>query len=140
EEATRASMEEFTSIVFETEHPLVRVHPETGRRSLMLGGFARYILGMPTPVSTDLLRIFQSFVLRPEHQVRWHWSPGDVVIWDNRSTQHYAVKDYGDSYRKMQRVTVAGDLQVGPDGTTSRAIKGDASFYTMPQESAVSVS
>jgi alkyl sulfatase len=129
DQAARAAMDEFTSTVFETEHPLVRVHPESGRRSLLLGGFARHIIAMPAPVSTDLLRVFQSYVLRPEHQVRWRWQPGDVAMWDNRSTQHYAVKDY-DSYRRMQRVTVAGDPPIGVDGQQSRARKGDAAFYT----------
>jgi alpha-ketoglutarate-dependent taurine dioxygenase len=130
DEASRRSMAEFTSIVFETDHPLVRVHPESGERSLLLGGFARHVLGFPSPVSADLLRVFQSYVLRPEHQLRWRWRPGDVAMWDNRSTQHYAVKDYGDAYRHMQRVTVAGDRPVGVDGTPSRAVKGDAAFYT----------
>jgi alpha-ketoglutarate-dependent sulfate ester dioxygenase len=121
--------DQFTSTVYETEHPMVRVHPESGRRSLVLGGFAKQIVGLPDTVSADLLRIFESYVLRPEHLVRWRWRPGDVAMWDNRATQHYAVNDYGDAYRRMQRVTVAGPLIVGLDGRTSVAIKGDSASY-----------
>jgi alpha-ketoglutarate-dependent taurine dioxygenase len=119
----------FTSTVYETEHPMVRVHPESGRKSLLLGGFAKQVTGVPADVSADLIRIFQSYVLRPENLVRWRWQPGDVAMWDNRSTQHYAVNDYGDRHRRMERVTVAGDVPVGLDGRRSVAIKGDATGY-----------
>ena len=115
--------------IFETEHPVVRVHPETGRPTLLLGGFARQIVGFPSDVSRDLLRIFASYVTRPEHIVRWRWRPGDVAIWDNRATQHYAVNDYGDAHRVVQRVTVSGVRPVGLDGWQSEARSGDASSY-----------
>lgn len=52
--------------------------------------------------------------------MRWRWSPGDVAIWDNRATQHYAIDDYGDQPRIVRRVTVAGDVPVGIDGRRSR--------------------
>jgi alkyl sulfatase len=128
-EAERANRERMTAIVFETEHPMVRVNPETGRRSLLLGGFAQQISGLSTSVSSDLLRIFQSYVLRPEHLVRWRWRPGDVAMWDNRSSQHYAVNDYGSARRRMERVTVAGDVPVGVDGTPSRPLRGGDSGW-----------
>jgi alpha-ketoglutarate-dependent sulfate ester dioxygenase len=127
--AERANRERMTALVFETEHPMVRVHPETGRRCLLLGGFAQQISGLPTGVSADLLRIFQSYVLRPEHLVRWRWRPGDVAMWDNRSTQHYAVNDYGKARRRMERVTVAGDVPVGADGMPSRGLRGHDSGW-----------
>ena len=66
---------------------------------------------------------------RPENTVRWHWRAGDVAIWDNRSTQHCAVVDYGDAYRRCERVTVAGSTPVGVDGRSSVALKGDASTF-----------
>ena len=119
----------FTATIFETEHPVVRVHPETGRPTLLLGGFARQIVGLPSDVSGDLLRVFASYVTRSEHIVRWRWSAGDVAIWDNRATQHYAVNDYGDAHRVMQRVTVSGVRPVGLDGWRSQARRGDAWSY-----------
>ncbi len=128
-EAERANRERMTAIVFETEHPMVRVHPETCHRSLLLGGFAQQITGLSTSVSSDLLRIFQSYVLRPEHMVRWRWRLGDVAMWDNRSSQHYAVNDYGQARRQMERVTVAGDVPVGVDGVSSRPLRGQDSGW-----------
>ncbi len=66
---------------------------------------------------------------RLENTVRWRWAPGDLAIWDNRATQHYAIDDYGDLPRVMHRVTISGDLAVGTDGRTSRAVAGDATSY-----------
>jgi taurine dioxygenase len=129
-EEVRAYREVFTSTVYETAHPLVRVHPESGERVLFVGGFVRQIRGFSSAESADLLRLFQAYVTRPENTVRWRWREGDVAFWDNRATQHYAVADYGEAHRRMQRVTVAGDLPVGLDGHTSEALKGDSSAYT----------
>lgn len=128
-EAARRHREQFVNAVFETEHPVVRLHPETGRLSLLLGGFAQRLAGFPGDVSRDLLRIFHTYVVRPEHIVRWHWHTGDVAIWDNRATQHYAINDYGDAHRVVQRVTVSGPRPVGADGWQSVALKGDSSAY-----------
>jgi alpha-ketoglutarate-dependent sulfate ester dioxygenase len=125
----RRHRDQFTSTVFETEHPVVRVHPETGQPTLLLGGFARQIVGLPFDASRDLLRVFGSYVTRPEHIVRWRWQPGDVAIWDNRATQHYAVNDYGGAHRVVQRVTVSGARPVGLDGWRSEARKGDNASY-----------
>jgi taurine dioxygenase len=119
----------FVSEVYETEHPVVRQHPETGERALLLGGFAYRLVGHSTPESVDLIRILQSYPTRPENIVRWRWRPGDVAVWDNRSTQHYAIRDYGDARRKMQRVTTAGTPVVGLDGRSSVALQGDAERY-----------
>ncbi len=99
---------EFVSTVYQTEHPAVRVHPETGERSLLLGGFARTIDGFGPQASRDLIRILQDHITRPEHTVRWQWRAGDLAIWDNRATQHYAIFDYGTAHRRGERVTVAG--------------------------------
>jgi taurine dioxygenase len=65
-----------------------------------------------------------------ENTVRWSWQPGDLAIWDNRATQHYAVSDYDDQYRRLNRVTLAGDIPVDVYGERSRAVVGDASGYS----------
>ena len=124
-----ARREEFVSTVYETEHPAVRVHPETGERSLVLGGFARAVTGFPPQTSRDLIRILQDYVTRPEQTIRWHWRAGDIAIWDNRATQHYAIYDYGSEHRRGERVTVAGPVPVGVDGRPSVSIKGEAAAY-----------
>lgn len=112
----------FASTVYETEHPVVRVHPISGERSLLLGHFVKHLKGLPQADSRGLLNIFQSYVTRPENTVRWRWREGDVAIWDNRSTQHYAVDDYGDQPRIVRRVTLAGEVPVGLDGRRSQTI------------------
>lgn len=122
--------DEFVSEIFETEHPVVRVHPETGRRVLLLGHFVRRFVGLGSTESATLLALLQARVTRLENTIRWNWETGDVAIWDNRATQHYAVSDYDDQYRRLSRVTLAGDVPVGVDGTSSRVISGDASHYS----------
>jgi taurine dioxygenase len=69
-------------------------------------------------------------ITRLENTVRWQWRPGDLAIWDNRATQHYAVADYDDLPRRLHRVTVAGAIPVGIRGDTSVTRKGDASDYS----------
>jgi taurine dioxygenase len=120
---------EFVSTIFQTEHPAVRIHPETGERSLVLGGFARTVVGFSPQASRDLIRILQEHATRPEHTVRWKWRRGDLAIWDNRATQHYAIFDYGTARRRGERVTVAGPVPVGVDGRPSVAIQGEATAY-----------
>jgi alpha-ketoglutarate-dependent sulfate ester dioxygenase len=132
EKEDRHYREVFTTTVYETEHPVVRVHPETGERSLLLGQFVRRILGVSTADSRYLFDLFQQHVTRLENTVRWRWAPGDLAVWDNRATQHYAIDDYGDLPRRMHRVTVSGDLAVGVDGQVSRAISGDSAAYAVP--------
>jgi alpha-ketoglutarate-dependent sulfate ester dioxygenase len=127
--ATAAAHAEFVSTVYETEHPLVRVHPETNERSLVLGGFARTVLGFTPQASRDLIRLLQEYITRPEQTVRWRWREGDLAIWDNRATQHYAIADYGAAHRRGERVTVAGPVPIGVDGRPSVAIKGNGSAY-----------
>ncbi len=119
-----ANLVAFVSEVFETEHPVVRVHPETGERALLLGGFAHRLVGHSAAESVDLIRIFQSYVTRPENVVRWNWEVGDVAIWDNRSTQHYAIYDYGDEHRRMQRVTTPGVPVIGAGRAPERGPAG----------------
>ncbi len=120
----------FVSTPYETEHPVVRLHPLTGERGLFIGGFAKRIVGLSGEESAALLRIFQSYVTRPENILRWTWSPNQLLIFDNRITQHYAVDNYDDLPRRLNRVTVAGDIPVGVDGRHSEQLVGDASHYS----------
>jgi taurine dioxygenase len=126
----REYRDEFVSDTFETEHPVVRVHPETGRKVLLLGHFVKRFVGLGTRESATLLDLLQARVTRLENTIRWNWQPGDLAIWDNRATQHYAVSDYDDQYRKLSRITLAGDVPVDVHGATSRVITGDASHYS----------
>ena len=129
-DSLRSYAKQFQSVRFETRHPVVRVHPESGERALLLGGFAQRIVGMGARDSAALLRLFQEHVERHENMVRWRWRPGDVAFWDNRTTQHRVVADFGDSPRRLHRVTIAGDLPYGVSGWTSQSLTGDSSGYT----------
>ncbi|MGW3101592.1 TauD/TfdA dioxygenase family protein [Streptomyces sp. NPDC001100] len=129
-----AQRAQFTSIKFRTVHPVVRVHPLTGERGLFIGGFAQRIVGLSTGESRKLLDILQAYVTRPENILRHRWSPNQLVLFDNRITQHYAIDNYDDQPRRLNRVTVAGDVPVGIEGKESYSIEGDASHYTSVAE------
>jgi taurine dioxygenase len=122
--------QEFVREYYETEHPVVRVHPETGKRVLLLGHFVKQLVGLGPAESATLLQLLQTRVTKLENTIRWSWQPGDLAIWDNRATQHYAVADYDDQYRRLNRVTLAGDIPVDIYGRRSRAVVGDASVYS----------
>ncbi|MET7307907.1 TauD/TfdA dioxygenase family protein [Streptomyces sp. NPDC005134] len=124
-EAFAKYREVFTSTKFRTEHPVVRVHPETGERVLLLGNFVQRIAGLTGRDSRALIDLFQSHIERPENTVRWQWQTGDVAIWDNRATQHYGVDDSDTHDRKLRRVTVDGDVPIGTDGRPSVLISPD---------------
>lgn len=126
----REYREEFVSEYYETEHPVVRIHPETGRKVLLLGHFVKQFVGLGAAESATLLALLQNRVTKLENTIRWTWAPGDLAIWDNRATQHYAVADYDDQYRRLSRVTLAGDIPVDVFGQRSRVIAGDASGYS----------
>jgi alpha-ketoglutarate-dependent sulfate ester dioxygenase len=128
--------DEFEHLEFETEHPVVRIHPETGERSLVLGHFVRRFVGFKSADSNDLFALLQRHVIALENTVRWTWREGDVAIWDNRATQHYAVADYDGHFRLLHRVTLAGDVPVAIDGRRSIVRKGDASGYSVVPEPA----
>jgi taurine dioxygenase len=104
----------------DAEHPVVRTHPETGEKVLFVNAFATHLSNFHTPQhvrygqdysmgGSDLLRYLVSQAYIPEYQVRWRWKPNSVAIWDNRSTQHYAVMDYPPCHRKMERAGIIGD-------------------------------
>lgn len=101
--------ERFTELV-PVEHPVVRTHPETGRRSLFVNpGFTAGIKGLSPKESSALLAFLYSHMVTPEYLVRYRWEAGDLGFWDNRTTMHYAIDDYGDAHRVIQRVTIRGD-------------------------------
>ena len=120
EERLRHHREIFVSSVYEAEHPVVHVHPVSGERALLLGHFVKKLVGLSSSESARIFELLQSRVTRLENTVRWSWQQDDVAIWDNRSTQHFAINDYGDQPRLVRRVTVHGDPAVAIDGQRSR--------------------
>lgn len=110
-----------------TEHPLVRVHPETGERALYVSpGFLKSIVGVSPRESQAILELLWEHVIRPEFTVRFKWEPGSVAFWDNRATAHLAPTDILDLEfdRQLYRTTLVGDVPVGPDGRPSLALEG----------------
>ncbi|ABG94282.1 MULTISPECIES: TauD/TfdA family dioxygenase [Rhodococcus] len=106
--------EEVTALV-PVEHPVVRVHPETGRKGIFVNpGFTSHIAGVSEAESRGILDFLYAHLTKPEHIVRHRWRLGDLVLWDNRSTAHYANRDYGTQHRVMHRITLEGDVPVGP--------------------------
>jgi len=123
-DAQRAFRQAFEKRDFQTEHPVVRVHPETGERTLLAGDFVRSFVGLDNHESGALLDLLQRRITLPENTIRWSWEPGDVAIWDNRATQHRAIDDYDNQPRLMHRVTLMGDVPVNVHGERSRVIAG----------------
>jgi taurine dioxygenase len=98
------------SIYDEVEHPVVRTHPDSGRRALFVNPmFTQRIVGLNPDESEALLGMLYAHATRPELLCRVRWEPGSVTMWDNRCVQHYAIDDYEDYERVMYRVTVAGE-------------------------------
>ncbi|MGC7098031.1 TauD/TfdA dioxygenase family protein [Amycolatopsis lurida] len=101
-----AKQDEFPPV----EHPVVRTHPESGRRMLFVNqAFTTHIVGLEREESDRLLRLLFQQAHVPEFQVRFKWRPNSVAFWDNRATQHYAVNDYFPHARVAERVAIAGD-------------------------------
>jgi taurine dioxygenase len=91
------------------EHPVVRTHPESGVKVLFVNSvFTSHIVGLSEDESDQLLAQLTHQFTRPEYQVRFKWREGSIAFWDNRSTQHYAIRDYGDEPRELERVTIKG--------------------------------
>ncbi|MGW3910919.1 TauD/TfdA dioxygenase family protein [Streptomyces sp. NPDC005070] len=104
----------------DAEHPVVRVHPETGEEILFVNAFTTHFVNYHTPGNVRfgqdfapgaslLLTYLIAQAAIPEYQVRWRWTPNSFAIWDNRSTQHYAVQDYWPAVRRMERAGIVGD-------------------------------
>ncbi|WP_433567698.1 TauD/TfdA dioxygenase family protein [Nocardia sp. CA-151230] len=103
------------------EHPVVRTHPETGEKILFVNAFTTHFVNFHTsenvrhgidyaPGASNLLTYLISQASIPDYQVRWRWTKNSFAIWDNRSTQHYAVQDYWPAVRKMERAGISGDI------------------------------
>jgi alpha-ketoglutarate-dependent sulfate ester dioxygenase len=108
-------------------HPVVRVHPVTGAKGLFVNpGFTSHIVDVSPRESRAILDLLYAEITRPEYTVRFRWSPGSVAVWDNRATSHLAPTDieHLDVPRTLHRVTVIGDVPVGPDGRESELVAG----------------
>jgi taurine dioxygenase len=111
-----------------SEHPLVRVHPETGERALYAGpSHLKSIVGLTPRESQVLCELLWEHLVRPEFTVRFKWGPGSVAFWDNRSACHLAPRDIfaSDFDREFYRTTIVGDVPVGIDGKRSTSLQGD---------------
>ncbi|HSC64062.1 MAG TPA: TauD/TfdA family dioxygenase [Caldimonas sp.] len=104
----------------DAEHPVVRIHPETGEKILFVNAFTTHFTNFHTsanvrfgqdyaPGAAQLLQYLISQAFVPEYQVRFRWKPNSMAMWDNRSTQHYAVMDYPPCHRKMERAGIVGE-------------------------------
>ncbi|MBV7480273.1 TauD/TfdA family dioxygenase [Pseudomonas sp. PDM31] len=104
----------------DAQHPVVRTHPQTAEKILFVNAFTTHFVNYHTrervrygqdynKSGSELLQYLISQAYIPEYQVRWRWKKNSVAIWDNRSTQHYAVMDYPPCHRKMDRATIIGD-------------------------------
>ncbi len=105
------------------QHPVVRTHPETGRRSLFVNStWTREIVGIDPARSERLLDLLYQQAKHPEYQCRFRWEPNCVAFWDNRACQHYAVSDYFPNQRLGERASIAGDAPYfDPDQPVTRS-------------------
>jgi taurine dioxygenase len=111
-----------------SEHPVVRVHPETGERALFVSPtFVRYIVGVSPEESRRIVQLFFQQITRAEYTVRFRWEKGSIAFWDNRATSHLGPQDIDhiEHERRLHRITLVGDIPVGVDGVRSRAIQGE---------------
>jgi taurine dioxygenase len=111
-----------------TEHPMVRVHPETGERVLYISpSFLKSIVGMEPRESELILEMLWEHSVRPEFTLRYKWEPNDLAMWDNRAVVHCAPRDIyeTDFDRQLYRITMLGDIPVGVDGRQSVSISGE---------------
>jgi taurine dioxygenase len=108
--ASDEKIAEFNAEYPNPEHPVIRTHPETGRKGIYVNlAFTQEIVDMDAEESRELLDVLYRQAAYPEYQVRFRWEPGSIAFWDNRSCQHYAVSDYWPNVRRVERVTVIGD-------------------------------
>jgi taurine dioxygenase len=107
---SEAEIEEMNRKYPMAEHPVVRTHPETGRKGIYVNtAFTQYIAGMDRAESDALLAHLYAQAAIPEYQCRFRWQKNSIAFWDNRACQHYAVSDYWPAVRRMERVTIIGD-------------------------------
>jgi len=119
---------QFQSKDIRSVHPVVRVHPETGERALFVNpNFTGHIQELSHREGQHLLDLLYEHLATPTFTCRFRWDSGSIAFWDNRATCHMGPTDVpAGMHRSMQRITIAGDLPVGPDGSASYALAGDA--------------
>jgi taurine dioxygenase len=106
----RARLRKMEELFPNPSHPVVRTHPATGRKSIYVNPqFTVRIEGLEPAESRAILEVLYAQAQVPEYQLRLRWTPGAIVFWDNRSTQHYAANDYYPERRRMERTAVIGD-------------------------------
>jgi alpha-ketoglutarate-dependent sulfate ester dioxygenase len=116
----------FQSKDIRSVHPVVRVHPETGERALFVNpNFTSHLVELSRQEGRHLLAMLYEHMTNPAFTVRFRWQPDSIAFWDNRATAHVVPTDIPPgAHRAMQRITVAGDLPVGPDGSVSSSLAG----------------
>jgi len=104
----QAKIREPRNVPTESVHPLVRTHPETGRKSLYIGSHTQNLFGFNESEADTLIDFLRDHSTRPEFTCRFRWEVGSLALWDNRCVQHQALADYNER-RRMHRITIAGD-------------------------------
>ena len=113
-------------IRIEVNHPVVRVHPVTGRKSLFINDAYTYrFANMTEEESKPLIEYLCNFAIRPHFSCRFRWQPGSLALWDNRNTMHYAVGDYHGHRRLMHRYTIQGDKPLGVSSALGDNLAGN---------------
>lgn len=126
-ELSGALKKQFQSQDLRAVHPVVRVHPESGEKALFVNpNFTSHIVELSRAEGTHLLALLYEHLSNPSYTCRFRWEPGSIAFWDNRATCHLVPTDVPPgAHRSMQRITIAGDLPVGPDGFVSYSLSGD---------------
>lgn len=127
-ELSSALRQQFQSRDIRSVHPVVRVHPETGERALFVNpNFTSHLVELSRKEGRHLLAMLYEHLASPAFTCRFRWADHSIAFWDNRATCHLVPTDVPSGYRRhMQRITLAGDVPVGPDGSTSYALAGES--------------
>jgi taurine dioxygenase len=108
-EKMSAKLRDPGNLVTEAAHPLVRTHPETGRKALYISNHTQTLQGFKSGEARPIIDFLRAHAVEPEFTCRFRWQVGSLAIWDNRCTQHRALNDYPGKRRRMHRITIAGD-------------------------------
>jgi len=120
-------VKKFQSTEIRSVHPMVRVHPETGEKALYVNpNFTSHVVELSRQEGSHLLAMLYEHQINPEFTVRFRWEPGSLAFWDNRATAHIVPTDVPQGmHRSVERITLAGDVPVGPDGFRSHPLQGE---------------